>query len=81
MYLMDTPGFSSIYFLDMQPEELKDYYKEFEAYEPYCKFGGCNHIGERECGVKEAVETGGIARSRYENYALFFEELKSQKRF
>lgn len=80
-YLMDTPGFSSVCFYDMEPEELKQYYREFEEYEPYCKFGGCNHIGERECGIKQAVEDGDIASSRYENYRLFFEEIKGQKRY
>lgn len=80
-YLMDTPGFSSVYFYDMEPEELKQYYKEFEEYEPYCKYGGCNHIGENECGIKQAVEDGEIAPSRYDNYRLFFEEMKAQKRY
>lgn len=80
-YLVDTPGFSSIYFYDMEPEELKDYYKEFIEYEPFCKFGGCNHIGERECGIKQAVEQGEIAKSRYENYRLFYEELKDKRRY
>ncbi len=80
-YLVDTPGFSSIYFYDMDPEELKDYYKEFVEYEPFCKFGGCNHMGERECGIKEAVENGEIAHSRYENYRSFFEELKDKRRY
>lgn len=80
-YLVDTPGFSSMYFFDMEPEELKDYYREFVEYEPYCRFGGCNHIGEKECGVKSAVENHYIAKSRYDNYKLFFEELKSQKKY
>lgn len=80
-YLMDTPGFSSIYFYDMEPEELKLYYKEFEKYEPYCRFAGCNHIGEKECGIKQAVAEGKISLSRYENYKLFFEELKEKKRY
>ncbi|MGN0154862.1 MAG: ribosome small subunit-dependent GTPase A [Lachnospiraceae bacterium] len=80
-YLMDTPGFSSIYFYDMEPEELKQYYREFEEYEPYCRFGGCNHIGETECGIKQAVKEGEISQSRYDNYRLFFEELKDKKRF
>lgn len=80
-YLVDTPGFSSMYFPDMEPEELKDYYREFVEYEPYCRFGGCNHIGEKECGVKSAVENQYIAKSRYDNYKLFFEELKSQKKY
>ncbi|MBE5941954.1 MAG: ribosome small subunit-dependent GTPase A [Lachnospiraceae bacterium] len=80
-YLVDTPGFSSIYFYDVEPEELKSYYKEFEEYEPYCKFGGCNHIGERDCGIKQAVSDGIIAKSRYDNYVLFFNELKDKKRY
>lgn len=80
-YLMDTPGFSSIYFYDMEPEDLKLYYKEFEEYEPFCKFGGCNHIGERACGIKQAVEDKEISQVRYENYKLFYEELKDKKRY
>lgn len=80
-YLVDTPGFSSIYFFDMEPEELKNYYRDFIEYEPYCRFGGCNHIGEKECGVKSAVSKGHLSNSRYENYKLFFEELKDQKKY
>lgn len=80
-YLVDTPGFSSVYFYDLEPDDLKDYYKEFAEYEPYCRFGGCNHIGERDCGVKDAVNQGQIAQSRYDNYKLFYEELKNQKRY
>lgn len=80
-YLVDTPGFSSIYFFDMEEEELKTYYHDFEPYEPYCRFRGCNHIGETECGVKQAVEKKELPESRYENYKLFFEEIKSQKKY
>lgn len=80
-YLMDTPGFSSIYFYDMEPEDLKGFYEEFEPYEPECRFGGCNHVGERQCGVKQAVADGQISISRYENYKLFFEELKNTKKY
>lgn len=80
-YLVDTPGFSSIYFYDMEPDDLKLYYKEFEQYEPYCKFAGCNHIGEPDCGIKAAVEEGSLAASRYDNYRLFYEELKEKKRY
>jgi CheY-like chemotaxis protein len=66
---------------DMKPEELKDFFPEFEAYEPECRFLGCVHVGERECGVKEAVKAGKIADSRYENYRLIYEELKSKRRY
>ncbi len=80
-YLVDTPGFSSIYFFDMDSQDLKMYYKEFEEFEPYCRFRGCNHIGEKDCGIKQAVGDGEIPISRYENYCLFFEELKENRRY
>lgn len=80
-FLMDTPGFSNIALFDVEAEELKDYYYEFEKFEPYCRFGGCNHIGEKECGVIEAVKNGEIANSRYDNYRILFEELKNYNRY
>ena len=80
-YLMDTPGFSNIALSDIEADELKDYYHEFEAYEPYCRFGGCNHIGERECGVIDAVKEGKLSKERYDNYKLFFEELKDRRKY
>ena len=78
-YLMDTPGFSSLY-LDMKPQELKAYFGEFAPYEDECKFLGCVHVGEKVCGVKDAVNNGALSKSRYENYLLIYEELKEKDR-
>ncbi|MFR3727352.1 ribosome small subunit-dependent GTPase A [Lacrimispora sp.] len=80
-YMMDTPGFSSMYIEDMECGRLKDYFPEFESYEENCRFLGCVHIGERDCGVKDAVEEGKISRNRYENYRLFYQELKEKRRY
>ena len=80
-FVMDTPGFSSIFVNNMKPEELKAFFPEFDAYEPECRFLGCVHVGERECGVKDAVKAGKIAESRYENYRLIYDELKSKRRY
>ncbi len=80
-YLFDTPGFSSLYAGDMEPEELKDCFPEFAPYEDGCRFPGCVHIGEKICGVKAAVEEGKISRSRYENYRLLYEEQKEKRRY
>lgn len=80
-FVMDTPGFSSIFVDNMKPEELKVFFPEFDAYEPECRFLGCVHVGERECGVKDAVKAGKIAESRYENYRLIYDELKSKRRY
>ncbi len=80
-YLMDTPGFSSVFVFDMERSELKTYFPEFRPYEDSCKFLGCVHMGEQVCGVKEAAKAGHISRSRYKNYRLFYEELKEKRRY
>lgn len=44
-----------------------------------CKFGGCSHIKEENCGIKKAVEEGKIAKQRYENYQKIYQELKEKE--
>lgn len=63
----------------MEKEELKEYYPEFHQYEPFCRFGGCVHLSEPVCGVKQALEEGKISQIRYENYRMIYEELKARK--
>ena len=80
-YIMDTPGFSSLYIDNMEKEELKDYFSEFRQYEEECRFIGCVHINEPNCGVKEALKMGQISQERYDNYVLLYEELKDKKKY
>ena len=80
-YIMDTPGFSSLYVNDFEKEELKYYFPEFEEYEGCCKYTGCTHVHEPGCAVKEALEEGNIHRSRYDNYVGMYEELKEKRRY
>lgn len=80
-YVMDTPGFSSLYIDGLEKEELKDYFCEFKEYEDQCRFLGCLHLKEPECGVKQAVEEGKISQSRYDNYKLLFEEIKEKRKW
>lgn len=80
-YILDTPGFSSLELFDMEKEELAKFYPEFDRFECYCKFGGCAHISEPVCGIKEAVADGEISALRYENYKLLYEELKNRKKY
>ena len=80
-YIMDTPGFSSLYVNDFEKEELKYYFPEFAVYEGTCKFNGCDHIHEPGCAVKEAVEEGKIHKVRYQNYIEMYEELKNKRRY
>ncbi len=80
-YLMDTPGFSMLQLFDMEKEELKEFYPEFRQYEERCRFRGCAHINEPDCGVKEALEKGKISKIRYYNYTVLYEELKGRRKY
>ena len=80
-YLMDTPGFSSLYLTDMEEQELKDYFPEFREYEGSCRFLGCRHIHEPGCAVKEALENQEISKLRYEDYVSLYGELKEKRRY
>ena len=80
-YIMDTPGFSSLYVNDFEKEELKYYFPEFEDYEGKCRFQGCVHVHEPDCAVKEAVEKGKIHKVRYQDYLEIYEEMKNKRRY
>lgn len=80
-YIMDTPGFSSMDVPRFEKEDLWTCYPEFVRHEPYCRFIGCSHINEPDCGVKAAVEDGEISPVRYENYKLLYEELKNRHKY
>ncbi|KLU70204.1 MAG: hypothetical protein RHS_3981 [Robinsoniella sp. RHS] len=80
-YIMDTPGFSSLYIQDFEKEDLKEFFVEFREYEPECRFQGCMHIHEPDCGIKRAVDEGKISRMRYDNYVELFGELKDKRRY
>ena len=80
-YIMDTPGFSTLNIPGFEKEDLQQYYPEFLVFEPYCRFKGCSHISEPDCGVKEALEEGKISSLRYENYKLLYEELRNIKKY
>lgn len=80
-YIMDTPGFSSLYLEGMEKEDLKGCFMEFAAYEPFCRFQGCMHIHEPDCAVKQALEDGEISRERYDSYVELYGELKEKRRY
>lgn len=80
-FLVDTPGFSSLYLTDMEEQELKNYFPEFREYEEECRFQGCRHIHEPGCAVKEALEANKISRLRYEDYLALHQELKEKRRY
>ncbi len=79
-YVVDTPGFTSFSIDDIPSDELKHYFVEFDKYESMCKFGGCNHMSEPKCAVKEALSNNEISKSRYENYKYLYNSLKELRK-
>lgn len=80
-YIMDTPGFSSLYVNDFDKEELRLYFPEFIRYEGTCRFHGCGHVHEPGCMVRDAVEEGIVHPVRYRNYTEMYEELKNRRKY
>lgn len=80
-YLMDTPGFTSLYVKDVEANDLRYYFSEFEPYEGKCRFNGCVHVHEPDCAVKAAVKDQVIHRLRYDSYVGIYEDLKNQRRY
>lgn len=75
----DTPGFSALSFPDIEKEELSYCFPEMRKLSPNCKFRGCLHQNEPKCAVKDALETGEVAKSRYENYLQILIEIQNRK--
>lgn len=80
-YVMDTPGFSSLYVNEILPQELWEYFPEMRDAEKECRFTGCVHMEEPDCGVKSRVKTGEIKKQRYESYRQLYTELNGIKRY
>lgn len=79
-YVADTPGFSSLEFMDMNEQDLADSFRDFASLSPDCKFRGCLHISEPSCAVQAALEAGEASMERYEHYKQFRDELKEYQR-
>lgn len=72
-FIIDTPGIKGFGVVDFNPEEITDYFPEFFKLKSNCKFSNCLHINEPKCAIKEAVENGEIAYSRYNSYMQMIE--------
>ncbi|SHI78597.1 ribosome small subunit-dependent GTPase A [Aquimarina spongiae] len=71
--IIDTPGIKGFGVVDMDKEEIGDYFPEFFALKAQCKFNNCLHINEPKCAVKLALDDGEVAWSRYKSYLQILE--------
>lgn len=75
-FIVDTPGFSSFELSGIGYKELQYLYPEFADHIQHCRFTGCSHVNELDCGVKKAVESGQISEDRYDRFIELYAILK-----
>ncbi|WP_192986819.1 ribosome small subunit-dependent GTPase A [Carnobacterium mobile] len=75
----DTPGFSSVDFLEIEADQLPELFPEFVEAQDRCRFRGCMHRKEPGCQVQKEVGEGLIQEYRYQHYLQFLEEIESRK--
>jgi len=78
--IIDTPGIRGFGIVDFNKSDIKNYFPEFYKLVNQCKFNDCMHVNEPKCIVKQSVDEGTIANSRYENYLQILEDDKSSYR-
>lgn len=71
--IIDTPGIRGFGVVDMEPDEVSDYFPEFFKLKEQCKFNNCLHKEEPNCAVKTALENDELAWSRYKSYIQILE--------
>lgn len=72
--IIDTPGIRGFGIVEMDKDELGDYFPEFFELKSQCKFNNCLHLDEPKCAIKEGLENKKIAWSRYRSYVQMLEE-------
>ena len=72
--IIDTPGIKGFGVVDMDKEEVGDYFPEIFQLKQDCKFNNCLHIQEPKCAVKKALDNDEIAFSRYRSYLQIVED-------
>ncbi len=71
-YIIDTPGIRGFGIADIEKAEISHYFRDIFLYSKNCQYHNCTHTHEANCAVKDAVEEGQIARSRYQSYLNIF---------
>jgi ribosome biogenesis GTPase len=72
-YVADTPGVRNFGLWDIEPEEIAYHFIDMRPLLGKCRFRDCLHRDESGCAIREAVEAGHIAATRYHSYLAMLE--------
>lgn len=78
-YVADTPGIQRLRLWESPESALDVAFREFRRYRDRCRFPDCRHVQEPECAVRDAVERGEIAESRYQSYVAIHAEREAAR--
>lgn len=78
IYIVDSPGFTSLSLDFLQADEIQFYFREFDSFLGTCRFVDCAHIAEPDCAVKEHIGEG-ISQERYDRFVYLYNELKQRR--
>lgn len=79
--LIDTPGIRGFGTIDYDLYQVTHYFPEIFRRSEECRFGNCTHTHEPGCAVRQAVEEGRIAQSRYESYLSILEDIDRDDKY
>ncbi len=78
--VIDTPGIREFGLWELDAEQLRGYFPDFEERAVDCRFNDCTHTHEPECAVRSAVASGQIDAARHATYHRIYESLMSDSR-
>ena len=82
--VIDSPGVREFGLWHLEPEQITRGFVEFREFIGTCRFRDCKHDTDPGCALREAVNNGVIARSRFVNYHRILEsmaQVKTRKNF
>jgi ribosome biogenesis GTPase / thiamine phosphate phosphatase len=80
-WIIDTPGIKEFGIIDIEKNELSHFFPEMRLRFGKCKYHGCLHDQEPACAIRDAVEHGEIALTRYECYLQILNGEELQKEY
>jgi ribosome biogenesis GTPase / thiamine phosphate phosphatase len=81
LLIVDLPGVQNFGVTHLSKEQVADCFPEIVSARAGCEFSNCGHVNEQKCAVKEAVQNGSMAPSRYQSYQHMLEEIESAREY
>lgn len=66
--IIDSPGVAVFGLADLNKMQLAYGYREFQVLIGQCQFNNCQHLHDKGCAIKNAVEANKICKQRYKRF-------------